>query len=86
MIDTLGWVYFKRGQYEDALRTFQGALSVKPNNAAASYHLALTYQALGDDAAARTALETALKAAGFPGDPAKLETAIAVLPEKEGGG
>jgi len=42
-LDTLGWVYFKRGNYRAAVKTFQVALQFIPNSAITQYHLGMAY-------------------------------------------
>jgi tetratricopeptide (TPR) repeat protein len=61
--DTLGWVYYKKQMYEQALKPLNDAAADVPNHPIVQYHLGLTYAAIGEDAKARKALELALKVA-----------------------
>lgn len=45
-LDSLGWVYFRLGRYQDALSALQEANSLVPGNDEISYHVARTYEAL----------------------------------------
>jgi tetratricopeptide (TPR) repeat protein len=52
-IDSLGWFYFKKGDYEKALEQLLKAISVtKPDDATVFDHIADTYQKLGNTAQA----------------------------------
>jgi tetratricopeptide (TPR) repeat protein len=60
LTDTLGWVFYKRGEYAKALGLFYEN-SLQPNPAAEMYyHLGLAYYATGKDNQARAALQQAL--------------------------
>jgi len=66
--DTLGWIYYKKQMYEQALKPLADAASMVPKNPTVQFHLGLTYARLGEDAKARKALQYALKLApGFEG-------------------
>ena len=65
--DTLGWVYFKEGNYKDALPLLEEAVRALPNEALARYHLAMTYRAMGDSAKATEQLTKALAAVACAG-------------------
>lgn len=54
--DTLGWVQYRMGQYNDALANLQRAASLDPREAENRYHLGMTYKALGDTDSARAEL------------------------------
>jgi putative PEP-CTERM system TPR-repeat lipoprotein len=45
--DTLGWIYYRKGLYDNAAREFEGALS-NGGGALARLHLGQTYNRLGD--------------------------------------
>jgi tetratricopeptide (TPR) repeat protein len=64
--DTLGWVYHKRGMHDQALRQFRYAIQVKPEELAYYYHLGEVYAALGQESAAKAALEKCVADKGFP--------------------
>ena len=58
--DTLGWAYYRKGLYPQAVRFLQQAAKDAPNNALYHYRLGMASAKAGDDAAARRALRTAL--------------------------
>jgi tetratricopeptide (TPR) repeat protein len=64
--DTLGWVYYRKGEYVLALTLLQQALKLQqnhdlPDSADIHYHLGLTYEKTAHPALARQHLERALK-------------------------
>jgi Flp pilus assembly protein TadD len=58
--DTLGWIYYKKQQYDPAIRELMDAVEKAPDNPEYQYHLGVAYAAKGDVAKARTALEKAV--------------------------
>ncbi len=58
--DTLGWVYYKKQQYDLAIRELQDAVEKDPDNPEYQYHLGAAYAAAGDVTKARTALQKAV--------------------------
>jgi tetratricopeptide (TPR) repeat protein len=60
VMDTLGWVYYKRGLYDSAIAEFTGSIEKLPDNATIHYHLGLALHKKGDVDRARAALERAL--------------------------
>jgi tetratricopeptide (TPR) repeat protein len=67
IVDTLGWILFKRGDYTDALPLLQDSAAKLPNLPEIQYHLGMTQYMLGDEGAARVALQKAVDApADFP--------------------
>jgi tetratricopeptide (TPR) repeat protein len=77
--DTLGWVYFKMGLYEVAMREFSASLEKLPGNPTILYHLAMTYYKKGQVAQARTTLEKALELDGQFKDAEKARRMLAAL-------
>jgi tetratricopeptide (TPR) repeat protein len=66
--DTLGWLYYKKGQGPQAVKTLKAAVSAQPDNALYLYHLGAAQALIRDRAGARQSLERALKLqANFPG-------------------
>jgi len=64
--DTLGWAYFKKGEYPLALSLFEQALKLQqrenaPDSPDIHYHLGLAYEKTAQPALARQHLERALK-------------------------
>jgi Flp pilus assembly protein TadD len=60
-MDTLGWVYLKRLQYSDAVKSFQDAVNMSPKHPTLRYHLGLAHSKAGDRNSAKKALEASLK-------------------------
>ncbi|GBC97641.1 Beta-barrel assembly-enhancing protease [bacterium HR17] len=59
--DSLGWVYYQRGNYRQALRYIQRAAQKRPDDPEVRYHLGMVYWRLGDRHAARREFQSALK-------------------------
>jgi tetratricopeptide (TPR) repeat protein len=59
--DTLGWVMFRKGDYRNALPLLQEGAAKLTDNPEVQYHLAMVQYMLGDEAAARTALQKAVQ-------------------------
>ncbi len=59
--DTLGWIYYKKGQGSLAVAALREAVARQPQNAVYHYHLGLAYAKTGARALARSSLEQALK-------------------------
>ena len=59
-LDTLGWVYHKRGEYVKAIEVFKRAES-KANTPILQLHLGLTYLKMNQTILAREALQKSLK-------------------------
>ena len=58
--DTLGWVYYKKQQYDLAIRELEDAVEKDPENPEYQYHLGAAYAAKGEVSKARTALQKAV--------------------------
>jgi tetratricopeptide (TPR) repeat protein len=76
--DTLGWVYYKFGNYSLARDQVQFALSKEPNNPTFQYHLGMVYKALKQT---REAAESLRKASNNPKDFKEKPLAQAALKE-----
>jgi tetratricopeptide (TPR) repeat protein len=63
LLDTVGWVRFKRGEYQDALPTLERALQQAPNSKVIRFHLAMAQLQLGLKDRARANLESVLTGA-----------------------
>ena len=59
--DTIGWIYYKKGLADLAIKPFQESLKKRPDDPEVLFHLGLAYAKLGDKARARESLERALK-------------------------
>jgi Tfp pilus assembly protein PilF len=62
VMDTLGWVYYKKRQPLLAIPLFQRSTQLDPANGWYHYHLGLAHDLAGDSARARSAFQQALKA------------------------
>lgn len=60
-IDTLGWVRFKMGQHEEAIRLMKDAAAKSPEISVLNYHLGIAFFQSGKQAEARVYLSKALK-------------------------
>jgi len=58
-LDTAGWVYYRRGDYDKALEVLQRVVEQAPEVPVFRYHLGMTYKEKGDAAAAREHLTEA---------------------------
>jgi tetratricopeptide (TPR) repeat protein len=66
--DTLGWVLYKRGDYQQALPILQESAQKLPDNPEIQFHLGMTAYMMGETDLARVALKKAANAAkDFPG-------------------
>ncbi len=62
-LDTLGWVRFKMGQQEEALRLMKEAVAKSPEVPTLNYHLGMAFYQSGKTGEARAYLSKALKSA-----------------------
>src|SRR5262249_19693485 len=84
LLDTRGWVMFKRGELPEALSSLEKASSRTPNSKVILYHLGMVQLRAGQADKARASLEAALSGgASFTGtDEARL--ALAGLKRRAG--
>src|SRR5262249_12740083 len=80
--DTLGWILFKRGDYNGALPLLQDGAAKLPAVPEIQFHLGMTYYMLGEEGPARDALQKAADApADFPAkDQARRRLALLAIP------
>jgi len=77
--DTLGWVLYKQGQYGQALALLEDASRALPDEPEVDYHLGMTCYMLGQEEAAKAALQrVAASPRDFPGK-AEAPVCLAVL-------
>ena len=76
-LDSLGWVYFQMGRYDEARAPLESAAREFPADAVILEHLGDLYRELGESDLARSAWSQALDQ--DPEDPSKLEAKIAHL-------
>jgi tetratricopeptide (TPR) repeat protein len=68
IMDTMGFAYYKKGLYGNAVAEFKDSLAQQPNNPIIRYHLGLAYYGKGETNQALKELSTALKLNDdFPG-------------------
>jgi len=60
-LDTLGWIEYQRGAYDQALPLLKTAAEKMPNVGVVQYHLAVTYKALGQKDRAIEGLKRAVE-------------------------
>ncbi len=79
--DTLGWVAYRRGEYQAALEYLKEAAQKLPNLNLVRYHVAMTHKALEQPKEAKAEFKKALELSGDD-DPLreKIQTALASLP------
>jgi tetratricopeptide (TPR) repeat protein len=80
--DTLGWILFKRSDYNGALPLLQESAAKLPNIPEIQFHLGMTYYMLGEEGPARDALQKAVDApADFRAkDQARRRLALLAIP------
>ncbi|HKS36094.1 MAG TPA: tetratricopeptide repeat protein, partial [Verrucomicrobiae bacterium] len=67
--DTLGWILYQRGEYPSALSLLKESADRLPTEAEVIFHLGATHYMLGEEDAARIALQRALQLNSvFPGN------------------
>jgi tetratricopeptide (TPR) repeat protein len=64
LLDTLGWVRFKRREYRDAVVALERATDRSPDSKVIRYHLGMAQLKLGEPEHARANLESALSGSG----------------------
>jgi Tfp pilus assembly protein PilF len=60
VMDTLGWVFYKRGLYDSAIAELNDCVEKMKDNATVHYHLGMAYFKAGEGLKAKTALEKAM--------------------------
>jgi len=83
-VDTMGWIYFRKGVYPLALSYLQQALKLQeenrlPDNADIHYHLGLVYQKTGQASLARLQFQLVLKIDSNYRDRAEIRKYLASL-------
>jgi tetratricopeptide (TPR) repeat protein len=61
VLDTLGWVYYKRQEYSNALEQFRRALDMTPFHPMITYHLGLAHYQQGEHERAKQLFEQVLE-------------------------
>jgi len=78
-LDTLGWVQFKLGHNDEAIRIMQQALAKAPDHPVLNYHLGVIYAKAGRTGDAKPLLEKAVKAGRPFGGLEEAKTTLAEL-------
>ncbi|MBI3392714.1 MAG: tetratricopeptide repeat protein, partial [Nitrospirae bacterium] len=79
LMDTAGWVAFKKGEYPSAVALFEEAARLTPNSPTVQYHLGMASLKAGKKEEARAALTKALELSkDFP-ESAKAKSALAEI-------
>jgi tetratricopeptide (TPR) repeat protein len=84
LLDTQGWVSFKRGEYRDAVPQLEQALEHSPDSRVIRYHLGMAQLQLGQRDRARSNLEAALAGAGSFSGADEARIALASLKASSG--
>ena len=84
LLDTNGWVHFKRREYRDAVAVLERALERTPDSKVILYHLGMTQLQLGNRDRALTNLESALAGPGSFSGSEEARTALASLKARSG--
>jgi tetratricopeptide (TPR) repeat protein len=84
--DTLGWIHFKRGDYQEALGLFKESAAGLPEEAEIQFHLGLAHAMLGHENPARVALEASLEGASDAPWRAVAEQRLETLRQSQGAG
>jgi tetratricopeptide (TPR) repeat protein len=77
--DTLGWLLYKRGVYQQAINLLKESAVKLPDSAQVQFHLGMTYYKLGDKPAAGQALRRALELDAALADAAEARRVLSTL-------
>jgi tetratricopeptide (TPR) repeat protein len=84
LLDTNGWVRFKRREYQDAAAVLERAVERAPDSKVIRYHLGMAELQLGQPERARSNLESALAGSGSFSGSEEARTALASLKARSG--
>jgi TolA-binding protein len=56
LLDTLGWVHYRLGEYDKAAEILSGVVEQEPRVPGVKYHLGMVYYSRGDQRAAKEIL------------------------------
>jgi len=82
-VDSLGWAYFRSGNYDEALRLLERAVQLKGDDAQLHDHLGDAYAKLGRQSEARSKWMRARSLNPEPKDLQKIEAKIAAAPAQD---
>jgi tetratricopeptide (TPR) repeat protein len=77
--DTLGWIVYKRGDYQQALKLLQQSAGKLPDEPEVQFHLGMTNYMMGRADAARSAFEQALRSEDDFPEKAEAQNRLALL-------
>ena len=80
IMDTLGWVYYKKQLPDLAIPLFERSVEKAPDNVSYRYHLGLAYVRSGDTIRGRAALQRALSANPNADTAAEIRRVLAEIP------
>ncbi|MDH3527431.1 MAG: tetratricopeptide repeat protein, partial [Gammaproteobacteria bacterium] len=60
LLDTLGWVHYRMGEYDKAVEVLSGVVEKAPDIPVFNYHLGMAYHKQGNAAAAKQYLSKAV--------------------------
>jgi tetratricopeptide (TPR) repeat protein len=83
MRDTLGWICYQQGRFEEALKHLQEAIRLAPDQGLQHYHLGQTLRALQRGPEAAEAFRRALETGLSPPEKKQAEAALADLTPKD---
>jgi tetratricopeptide (TPR) repeat protein len=58
--DTMGWIFYRQGNYPKAIAEFEQSLALEPKNVLAHYHMGVTYYKRGEFEKSRALIKKAL--------------------------
>ena len=76
IVDSLGWAYFKQGNYKEAVKYLERAVEIKPEDPTLNDHLGDAYWQVGREREARFQWSQALTLAPEPEDAAKIKAKL----------
>jgi tetratricopeptide (TPR) repeat protein len=77
-LDTLGWIYYLRGEHAQALTLLKTAADQLPDIGAVQYHLGMAYEQLGQTELAETSFQRAVELAGTQTSPERIRAVQAL--------
>ncbi len=86
LADTLGWILYKRGEYQQAVALLAESAAKIPNSPEIQFHLGMAHYMMGQTEAARVAFKQAASSTSdFPGKQ-EAQRRLALLGDTSGGG
>jgi Tfp pilus assembly protein PilF len=82
LLDTHGWVLYRRGQYAEALSVLERASQIAPQALVVRFHLGMVQLKSGQDTQARENLQTALQSKAVFAGADEARAALASIPSK----